>query len=194
MAWNKILQNVSLANNMIYVQKPVKIKTGFQYWEAGGCCTIPILWPLKNCRNVTVVRSAFNFGGWEEFTTADMIWVSPTLLMLRCSAQKMDCGCWRLLLLHINPSFLCSFPEFSTHLSIFHLQGSLILITFLRALRRSRWIYWVSRLKKKNGWEWFAVVDFFPIIKRVWSICFSECAGWILQKILYGILMLLPSF
>lgn len=170
-----------------YVQMLFKIKPGFQYRvEVGakGVCTILILWPLKNCRNVTVVRSAFNFSGWEEFTTANTIWVSPSLLMLSCLAQKIDCSCCGWLLLHINTCFLCSLPGFSTHLSIFHLQGSLILIALLRALRRSRWIYWVSRLKEEKGWEWLTAVDFFPVIKSLWSICFSECAGWILQEIL----------
>lgn len=136
---------------MIYVQKPFKIKPGFQYWvKVTEFCTILTLWSLKNCRNVRVVRSACNSSGWEEFTTANMIWVSPTLLILSCLAQRIDCGCCGLLLLHINTSFLCSFPEFSTHLSIFHLQGCLILITPLRALRRSRWIYRVSSLKEKK--------------------------------------------
>lgn len=154
MAWNKILKNVSLANNVIYVQKPFKIKPAFQYWVKVYVwwwgCTILILWALKSCRNVTVVWIAFNFRGWEEFTTANMIWVSPSLAMLSCSAQKIDCSCWEWLLLHINTSFLCSFPESSTHLYIFHLQGSLILIALLRALGRSRWIYRVSRLKEKR--------------------------------------------
>lgn len=51
---DKILKNVSLASSMIYVQKPFKIKPGFQYWvKLRGVCTIIILWPLPNCRNVT---------------------------------------------------------------------------------------------------------------------------------------------
>jgi len=64
--------------------------------------------------------------------------MSQTFLMISCLDQKIDCGCRRLLLFNINISYLSSFPEFSTHLSIFHLQGNLTLITLLRASRRQR--------------------------------------------------------
>lgn len=84
--------------------------------------------------NIIVLR-AFILYQWEEFITANMIWMSQALSMSSYLDQTIVCGYCRFLLLNIKLSFLSAILKFPTYLPTFHFQESFILIRILRALR-----------------------------------------------------------